>query len=330
MPKIPHEPGVISALAIALNPTIDVSSEVKRVEPTRKMRTYNERRHAGGGGVNVARVIAEFGGRPELLFLAGGATGAMLEDTLSTLPIDLHVVPIAGSTRIAFMVREEQTGLEYRFVPEGPEIVQSDLQMALHVVEQFRGDFVIASGSLPRGAPDDAYVRVAQAAAANGARFLLDCPGSILRKTLGRAPIFLAKPSIGELETLVGRRLDENGVGEAALALVKDAAAEYVAVTMGREGALLAGPRGIRRVPSKHVIVQSATGAGDSFVGAMAWFLMQGRSVEDAFRFGVAAGTAAVMTAGTDLCRRDDVFAIYNADSTTAINLAEPTERPRA
>lgn len=305
-----------SMLAIALNPTIDVSSEVARVQPTRKMRTYNQRRQVGGGGVNVARVIVEFGGRPELLILAGGATGAMLQDTLSELPIDLHVVQIDGATRIAFMVQEEETGFEYRFIPEGPEVSQENIAIAVQFVERFQGDFVVASGSLPRGAPEDTYVRMAEAAAANGAKFLLDCPGTTLRDTLQskssrHAPVFLVKPSIGELETLAGRQLDEGGVGEAAAALVKDGAAEYVAVTMGREGALLAGPDGVLRAPSKHVVVRSAVGAGDSFVGALTWFLIQGRSMEEAFRFGVAAGAAAAMTPGTELCRRDDVFAIY-------------------
>ncbi|ASY65800.1 Tagatose-6-phosphate kinase (plasmid) [Sinorhizobium sojae CCBAU 05684] len=304
-----------SALAVALNPTIDLSSEVDRVQPTRKMRTRNERRQAGGGGVNVARVIAELGGRPELLVLTGGATGAMLEDWLRMLPIDLHVVPIAEPTRIAFMVQEKESGFEYRFVPEGPEVSKESLADALKVVVGFKGDFVIASGSLPRGAPGDTYARMAEAAAENGAKVLLDCPGSTLRETLGKAPILLVKPSIGELETLVGRRLNEQGVGEAAATLVKDGAAEYVAVTMGREGAWLAGPNGILRVPSKHVVVQSAVGAGDSFVGALSWFLMQGKSMEDAFRFGVAAGAAAAMTPGTELCRRDDVFAIYGAEA---------------
>ncbi|MEY9626362.1 1-phosphofructokinase family hexose kinase [Sinorhizobium fredii] len=301
----------MSVLAIALNPTIDVSSEVARVEPTRKMRTYNERRQAGGGGVNVARVIAELGGRPDLLILAGGATGAMLQDALRVLPVELHLVPISGSTRIAFMVHEEQTGLEYRFVPKGPEVSQRDITSALKIVEEFKGDFVVASGSLPKGASEDTYAQMAGAAARNGAKFVLDCPGPILRKVTGHAPIFLVKPSIGELEILVGRRLDEKGLGEAASALVQNADADYVAVTMGREGALLAGRHGTLRVSSKHVVVQSAVGAGDSFVGALTWFLMQGRSVEEAFRFGVAAGAAAAMTPGTELCRRDDVFAIY-------------------
>ncbi|MCA1408342.1 1-phosphofructokinase family hexose kinase [Ensifer sp. IC3342] len=301
----------MSVLAVALNPTIDVYSQVDRVRPTVKLRTRNERQRPGGGGVNVARVIAELGGEPELLILAGGATGAMLKDDLMGFPIHLHAVPTVGSTRIAFMVREGETGLEYRFVPEGPQVTPRELAEALGVVEKFRGDFVVASGSLPRNAPIDIYAEMGRMAARNGAKFILDCPGATLRSTLGKAPVYLVKPSIEELETLAGRRLDESGVAQAASALVKDAAAEFVAVTMGREGALLAGSFGSLRIASKHVVAKSTVGAGDSFIGALVWFLTKGKSIEEAFRFGVAAGAAAVIASGTELCRREDVFKIY-------------------
>ncbi|AFL54819.1 1-phosphofructokinase family hexose kinase [Sinorhizobium fredii] len=299
-------------LAVALNPTIDVWSQAERVRPTVKIRTHSERQRPGGGGVNVARVIAELGGEPELLVLAGGATGAMLREALATSAIRTHAVQIAGLTRISFMVREEETGLEYRFVPEGPEVAPGDIAKALAIVERFRGDFVVASGSLPRNAPEDIYADIGRIAAKTGARFILDCPGATLRSTLGKAPVFLVKPSIEELETLAGRRLDENGVAQAASALVKETAAEFVAVTMGREGALLAGAFGVLRVPSKHVVAKSTVGAGDSFIGALTWLLAEGRSIEEAFRFGVAAGAAAVIASGTELCRRNDVFKIYN------------------
>lgn len=307
----------MSVLAVALNPTIDVSSQAERVHPTVKVRTHHERQRPGGGGVNVAGVIARLGGKPELLVLAGGATGAMLRDALAATPIRLHAVPIAGPTRIAFMVREELTGLEYRFVPEGPEVSPAELEAALRIVEAFRGDYVVVSGSLPRNAPSDVYAEIARIAARTGAKFILDCPGATLRNTLGKAPVFLVKPSIEELEALAGRRLDENGVAQAASALVRDVAAEFVAVTMGREGALLAGAFGTLRVPSKHVVTRSAVGAGDSFIGALVWFLTEGGTIEQAFRFGVAAGAAAVMAPGTELCRREDIFAIYNEDKPT-------------
>ncbi|MFK0278553.1 1-phosphofructokinase family hexose kinase [Ensifer sp. NPDC090286] len=301
----------MSILAIALNPTIDVSSQARRIHPTVKVRTHDVLQRPGGGGVNVASVISRLGGNVELVLLAGGATGAILTDALATTAIRLHPITIDGPTRIAFMVHEEETGLEYRFVPDGPEISAGDVNSVLKAVGQFQGNYLVASGSLPRNAPADLYAEIARRAAKKGTKVILDCPGMTLRDTLGKAPFFLIKPSLEELEVLAACRLDEDGVTKAASALVRDGVSEFVAVTLGREGALLAGAFGTLRAPSKHVIAKSTVGAGDSFIGGLVWFLDAGGPVEHAFRFGIAAGAAAVMAAGSELCRREDVFANY-------------------
>lgn len=191
-------------LAIALNPTIDVSRHATRIHPTVKVRTHDVQQRPGGGGVNVAAVIATLGGSAELEVLAGGATGAMLKDALAATAIRLHPIMIAGPTRIAFIVREEETGLEYRFVPEGPEISAGDVCAVLQVVDEFKGNYLVASGSLPRNAPADVYAEIARCAAKNGSKVILDCPGTTLRDTLGKAPVFLIKPSLEELEVLAG------------------------------------------------------------------------------------------------------------------------------
>ncbi|MBD9649883.1 hexose kinase [Ensifer sp. ENS09] len=301
----------MAVLAIALNPTVDVSSHATRIHPTIKVRTRNVQQRPGGGGVNVAAVIATLGGSAELVVLEGGATGAILNDALAATAIRIHSVKITGSTRIAFMVHEEETGLEYRFVPEGPEIAAGDVRAVLQVVDEFQGNYLVASGSLPRNAPAEVYAEIARCAGKKGTKVILDCPGKTLCDTLGKAPVFLIKPSLEELEVLAGCRLDEGGVAETASALVRDGASQFVAVTLGREGALLAGDFGTLRVPTKHVVAKSTVGAGDSFIGGLVWFLEAGGSMEDAFRFGVAAGAAAVMAPAGELCRREDVFANY-------------------
>jgi 6-phosphofructokinase 2 len=305
-------------LSIALNPTIDISSDTQRIHPTHKIRTSNQRWHPGGGGVNVARVIAMLSGhvsdgeRPELMMLSGGQTGALLEGMLAELPLELRPVRIVEQTRIAFMVYEQESGFEYRFVPEGPEASEAELDAAMDIVRAFGGDYVIASGSLPRNAPDDTYARMAAIARANGARFVLDTSGPALKATLETAPVFLFKPSLGELETVAGHQLDEAGVIDTARRVVAAGRAEHVTVTLGREGALLISRDAVIRVPARHVVVKSAVGAGDSFVGALVWFLSRGKSIEEAFRFGVAAGAAAARTAGTELCHPSEVFEIYD------------------
>jgi len=53
-------------------------------------------------------------------------------------------------------------------------------------------------------------------------------------------------------------------------------------------------------------------GAGDSFLAAMVWSLASGHSLETAFRYGVAAGSAALLMPGTELCRQEDVERLVN------------------
>lgn len=301
-------------LCLALNPAIDISSDAEVVRHTHKTRTHNQQQFPGGGGINVARVIATLGGTCELMFLSGGATGELLEAMLKPLPIVERTFRIHDPVRVAFAVHETSTNLEYRFVPEGPLVSEAELAPVFEAIASSDADYVVASGSLPRGAPDDTYVRLAQIAAEKGARFVLDTSGAPLTEALSRSRMFLVKPSLGEFEAFLGRKLAHNEVGEAAQAHVRTGAAQHIAVTLGADGAVLATSDRIIRLPAIDVPVNSATGAGDSFVAGMVWALAQGHDVEEAFRFGQAAGAATVMTSGTELCRRQDVVDLYERE----------------
>jgi 6-phosphofructokinase 2 len=298
-------------LTITLSPTIDVSSEAIVVRPTRKTRTVDVRYSPGGGGINVARVIARLGGDVEAVYLAGGEIGALLDRLLNEEGLRRRHIPIIGQTRIANMVREKSTGLEYRFIPNGPALQAHELEPCIQALSAHRGGYVVASGSLPNGVPADTYGKLANIAAAQGARFILDTSGAALQAALAASKMFMVKPSLGELEYLAGRKLDEHTASDAAAGLVARGAAELVAVTMGADGALLASSTGVLRLPATHVRVRSAVGAGDSFLGAMIWALAQQKTPEQAFRFGVAAGAAAAMTPGTELCKRTDIFELF-------------------
>ena len=314
----------MTILAVALNPSVDVSSDAARVLPTRKVRTHNQRRHAGGGGVNVARVVAMLGGRPQLLMMVGGETGALMMDALAGAAIDVTTVKTVEPTRLAFMVYEEETGLEYRFVPDGPAVTSEEIEAAMDVVRAFKGDYLVLSGSLPREAPDYTYARMAAVAASAGVKVVLDTSGKALLTTLKQAKLFLVKPSLSELETIAGKKLDERGIALTARQIIDEGWAEYVTVTLGRSGALLVGRDISLRLPAIHVPVRSAVGAGDSFLAALVWRLEEGAPIEEAFRFGLAAGAAAAITSGTELCLREDVFAIYEG------RLGEPETEPES
>jgi 6-phosphofructokinase 2 len=120
--------------------------------------------------------------------------------------------------------------------------------------------------------------------------------------------VHLAKPSLGEFEKLVDRKLEDPAAQEAAaLDFVHRGCVELLAVTMGHDGAILATADGVTRLPALKLETKSAVGAGDSFVAAMTVALARGETPRDAFVWGMAGGSAAVLTDGTDLAKREDV-----------------------
>ena len=153
-------------------------------------------------------MVAELGGETLALYLAGGATGAILDDLLRNIGVTCHCIPIAGYTRIAHAVFERPSSQEYHFVPEGPEVSEVEWDACLSKLATLDFDYVVVSGSLPRGLPDTAYGGVVDIAAAKGACVVLDTSGNALKATLGKG-VFLVKPNRGELEDLVGHPLPQ-------------------------------------------------------------------------------------------------------------------------
>ncbi len=301
-----------SILSLSLNPAIDVSSEAESVRSTQKVRTSNETYDPGGGGVNVARVITTLGGDVHLQYMAGGVTGALLDELLEREKIRRSQTRISGNTRISFTVHDRQSGLEYRFVAGGPVVLPTELDAGLEAIKRRDFRYLVASGSLPLGAPDDFLAKVAAIVAAKGARLILDSSGPGLKRTLAKSSVYLVKPNLDELEELVGHELDEQAARQAAADLVGRGVAEMVALTMGASGAILATKRCVLCLPAVETKVRSAVGAGDSFLGAMTYALSENWGAEDAFVFGLAGGAAALLRPGTKLVRREDVLRLYN------------------
>jgi 6-phosphofructokinase 2 len=226
---------------------------------------------------------------------------------LDATAVPRHTLPVRGRTRISVTVHERSSNREYRFVPEGPELAEDEWTSVLAWLEDAAADWIVASGSLPRGVPEDFYARVAELATRRGQHFVLDASGLALRATLGHG-VALVKPSLGEFEALLGCELNDSAALDAeAMALVRSGAAERIAVTLGRDGALLATRTGVLRLPGLEVPVRSTVGAGDSFLAAMTLGLARGDGEREALVWAIAAGAAAVARYGTAHVRRADV-----------------------
>lgn len=312
-----------------INPSIDTSVRVEQVIPERKLRCRVPRPEPGGGGVNVSRAIQILGGRSTAVFTAGGTLGALLKSLLEQEGIAFLTVPIAGSTRENFTVYEESSGQQFRFGMPGPKLEEGEWKKCLEVLAGLepKPDYLVASGSLPPGVPQDFYAQLALQARKTGIRLIVDTSGEPLRHA-AKAGVFLLKPNLRELEVLSGEKIgDESQVEAAAGKWLGEGRCEAIVVSIGAGGAFLVSREGTEWFRAPTVPIESKVGAGDSMVAGIVLSLARGESLIEAARFGVAAGAAAVMTPGTELCRREDAERLYRAIHSQKSNHQRGTER---
>ena len=194
-------------VTITPNPAVDLSTSVERILPTLKLRGTSQRRDPGGGGVNVARVIKRLGGEASAIYPVGGAMGALLRELLDGEGVASRTFAIADETREDFFVSETSTGQQYRFILPGPRLNEAEWQECLKLVSSIEPfpRFVVASGSLPAGVPDDFYARIARIAKQRGARMVLDTSGAALAAAVDEG-VDLIKPNLREMRELSRKR----------------------------------------------------------------------------------------------------------------------------
>ncbi|HVY50724.1 MAG TPA: 1-phosphofructokinase family hexose kinase [Devosia sp.] len=303
---------MLPVLTITLNPALDLTTSVAGMVPLRKLRCAAPRFDPGGGGINVSRAIRELGGESHAFVAVGGHTGAQLRDLLNRSGLQLEYWPLVGETRISVTIMDEEKAVPYRFLLPGPTVsaFEADAileQIAAHI-RRYTG-YVVASGSLPPGIPDDFYARLARRTRELGGRFVIDTHGLPLRLAAEERP-YLIRLNHLEAQELVGGEADA-AAHELAGQLVQRQLAEIAIVTIGERGAILSTPGRQLEIRPPKVAVKSGVGAGDSYVAALVFALASGWPLEEAARYGVAAAAAAVTTEATELCKREVVDAFY-------------------
>ncbi|HPD20590.1 MAG: 1-phosphofructokinase family hexose kinase [Desulfomonilia bacterium] len=300
-------------VTVTLNPSIDTSAQVSQVMADHKMRCSEPSHEPGGGGINVSRAIKKLGGESLAFFPAGQHYGKLLRGLLQNEGVEFRHVEIAGQTRENFIVREETSGRQFRFGLPGPVMGEDECGAILTLLDTlpFRPAYIVGSGSLPPGAPVDFYALLGRKASKLGARYVVDTSGEALCRIV-ESPVYLIKPNRRELSLLAGEEvLEEDDLADAARGLISKGISEIVVVSLGAGGAMLVTREGCRRIHAPSVRAVSVVGAGDSMTAGMVLGLTRGLSITEAAMFGVAAGTAAVMTPGTELCRREDTERLY-------------------
>ena len=294
-------------ITVTLNPAVDQNLELERLIPGDTNRVLDSRIDPGGKGINVSRVLRELGRESLAAGLAPGSLGRFIEHSLLEQGILCDFVHTRGQTRTNLTVVDESahetTVLSYR----GPEVDPRHLQTLESRLRRFisAGDWLVVAGSIPPPIEPEVYARLIQLGRQLGAHTVLDADAEALAAGLTGQPD-LVKSNHHEAERLLGMSLkDDTKLLEAAEAM-RNAGAATAIITAGSRGAVAVGEEGAWWSWPPQTEVVSAVGAGDALLAGLLMKLEEGAGMEEALRWGTAAGAAACLTQGTQLCRRDD------------------------
>jgi 1-phosphofructokinase family hexose kinase len=259
----------------------------------------------GGKGLNVARAARALGAGALLVGFVPGATGRAGAAMIAREGVALRAVPCGGELRSTAIVME-RGGRTTVLNEPGPELTPADWRaFGAAVADALPGHGVlVCSGSVPPGAPADAYARLAALAAGAGRPCVVDAAGATLASALAERPDVVC-PNLAEAEEVLGAggRSQPVATGSDARPRAQQAAAGLVArgargalVTADAAGAALAAAgEPPAWLPAPRIrTVRNPVGAGDVLASALAAALERGEPLLEAARRGIAAASASV------------------------------------
>ena len=287
---------------VTLNPSVDYIVKLESFHLGELNRTVSDTKFPGGKGINVSRVLNQFGTNSKVLGFIGGFTGAYVEQYLQNENIKTDFVQVNEDTRINIKLK---TGKESEINANGPSISKQDFQLLKNKIHQLGAeDLLVLAGSIPASLPKTTYEELVKICKESGAQFVVDAEGDLLKKVLPYQP-FLIKPNhheLGELfETTISNTEEVIPFGKKLVEM----GAKNVIVSLAGNGAVLINKNTslIAEVPKGEV--KNSVGAGDSMVAGFLAAHERLSSIEEAFRYSVASGSATAFSLG--LCTKEKV-----------------------
>lgn len=308
-------------ITLTFSPSIDKSTTVSSLIPEKKLHCDLPTLEPGGGGINVSRALLRLGSYSIAVYPEGGYSGKFFSDLLKEESIPSITVQTSHPTRENLVVLDRSSQKQYRFGMPATTLLENEWKEILSKIEEIHGmEYLVTSGSLPEGVPEDIFALLAGICKVKNAKLVIDASGPGLKAAL-KEGVYLAKPNLGELASLTGKdTLHDTEVYKIAREMVQKKSCEIMVVSMGSGGAIIAGGNQVFRGIAPVVKSVSTVGAGDSMVAGIVHALRQEENLQKALAYGIACGTAATLRPGTDLCRKEDVERILPDVSTFMVN----------
>jgi len=291
---------------ICLNPCFDKTVNVDSLLPGQVNRIRDARVDMGGKGINVAVVAKRLGLDVQCIGIMGENGASELISMMDKEGLRHQFFSVDGHVRTNLKVYsldgQGVTEFNEPGTPLDNECLKRFADLAVNATDD--SDIVVLTGSLPPGCPEGTYRDLMLAL--KGKKCILDTEGKELELASKGAKPFLIKPNLREMEATLGIELRTmRAIRDAALLFIK-LGVQHSVVSMGALGAMYISAEKTLFAPALRVSTKSTVGAGDAMIGGILLGYEIEKDMSKAFRYGIAAGAASVMTEGTQLIVRSD------------------------
>lgn len=278
-------------LTLTLNPALDLTVRLARLEPGEVNRSQTLLTHAAGKGVNVAQVLADLGHELTVGGFLGDGNPQAFEALIAQRGFTDAFIRVPGETRSNIKIAE-QDGRVTDINAPGPQVTEQAQSALLEKLAQIAPDFnaVVVAGSLPRGVSPQWFQGLLEQLKRCGLKIALDTSGEALRAGLKAGP-WLVKPNTEELAEALGEASD-------AIRQLHQQGVEHVVVSDGANGVSWYSPNAALHATPPRVTVASTVGAGDSLLAGMLHGLLTGDMPEQTLRRATAIAALAVTQIG--------------------------------
>lgn len=287
---------------VSLNPCMDKTVTLPSFDLHSANRVTPVRMDVGGKGMNVCRMLRALDAPVRLVGLDFTGTPDVLPRALDACAIPRTLIPAQGALRVNLKILDQQRQCTIEINEESAPVDASTLQRVEDaILDSTRdSDFLILTGSLPKGAPRDFYRTLCEKAHALSCPVAVDCDGDALLEALKAAPD-LIKPNEQELDKLVGHAVPVQEVLPTLQRIIRETGVHMICHSRGKGDAYLATQDRAVRCASVDVPVRGVYGAGDSMLAGVCHALCQGKDLREALRCGAAAAHATIQLPGTTM-----------------------------
>ena len=285
-------------LALALNPSVDLTLWVDTFVPHCENQVQEERHEAAGKAVNVARALQAYGVPCRCIMLAGKENRPQLEARLQQEGLDYRLVEVAGYTKENITIVHGD-GRATRLLRQGFSVPYEALEEIQNMLasEVTQGTLVVISGQMPKGVTPRLLQNLCQTIVQAGGQVALDS-ASVSQEDLEQIRPWAIKPNRKELCLYAGRDLTSKEEMVAYAQSLNAKGIEHCLVSLDREGLLYTGEGEALWIEVPEVSLVSQVGSGDNCLAGFIAGMNQGFSVEKSVCTAAAMGTASCLREG--------------------------------